>query len=206
MCDFPNVENNDFELDALGSICDDWSRRIASLQAMFDQGFQDEALVLCGCYIEAIGRWLFKSDPSGEEAFAKALVCHGGNEVFSRINPKRLMEFLRRDRDADRHIISALSEAFAGFQDGFHPFPEIISVCESALSDEPFVPVDEIFWPGTLACAAYRITRCEGIQNGSVEVKDYEGAVLDFEVFHPALKRIFEKARAMVVAGRLRIY
>jgi hypothetical protein len=101
MCDFPNVENNDLELEALSAFCEDWSRRIVFLDELFRQGHTDESMILCCCYIAAIGTWSYESGSNGEETFAKVLLRYGENEVFGRINPGRLPDALsQRDGKA----------------------------------------------------------------------------------------------------------
>jgi hypothetical protein len=206
MCDLPNVENNDFELEALSAVCEEWSKRIAFLDELFRQWHLDEALVLCCCYIEAIGSWFCRSGPNGGETFAKALLRYGENEVFGRINPWLLLDALGQKSGEARWSVvrGKLAPAFAGLRDGFYPPGEITRACKSALSAEEFAALDDIFWMGTLAGVAYKITKCEDVRSGSITVRGC-GAV-DFQLFYPALCRIFEKARRLIMAGKLKVY
>ncbi|MHC1728337.1 MAG: hypothetical protein AB9866_20435 [Syntrophobacteraceae bacterium] len=208
MCDFPNVENNDLELEALSSLCEEWDRRINFLPELFRQGRTDESLILCCCYIEAIGKWFGKSEMSSKEAFTKALLRYGENEVFSRLYPRRLLSLLQQDEDVEVAdiILLKLRAVFDSLQDEFYPLEEIRTVCRAALSDEEFDSLHVVLWRATLACLAYKVTRCEGVHHGMVTVWRCGDAILDFKLFHPALKRIFEKARGLIMSGRLRIY
>jgi hypothetical protein len=208
MCDLPNVENNDFELEALSGFCEDWRGRIVFLDELFRQGHTDEALILCCCYIEAIGTWFYGPGPNGEETFAKALLRYGENEVFSRINPRRLIDALRkRYGEAQWSIVQGkVAPAFARFQDRFYPSNEITRACRPVLSNEECAVLDNSLWMGTLADLAYGITKCEEVHNGSLTVPGCGETVVDFQLFYPALSRIFEKARRLVMSGKLRVY
>ena len=208
MCDFPNVENNDFELEALSASCEEWSRRIAFLDELFRQGHTDESLILCCCYIEAIGTWFYEPGFDGEETFAKALLRYAENEVFSRINPGRLLDALRQ-RDGQARwgiVLGKLAPAFARFQDRFYPSNEISEACRSALSKDEFAVLDNSLWMGTLADLAHGITKCEEVHNGCITVRGCGETVVDFQLFYPALSRIFEKARRLIMSGKLRVY
>lgn len=208
MCDFPNVENNDFELEALISFCEGWDGRIAFLEELFQKGHADEALILCCCYINSVGTWFHGAGAGDEETFAKALLRYSENEVFGRMNPRFLLSMLCRKENLARwgDVPDKLRPAFAGFRDGFYPPEEITAVCRQVLSDEEFTALERFSWAGSLACFAYGITRCEGVQNGAVPVRGCGDTGLDFALFHPALKRIFERARRLIMAGKLRIY
>jgi hypothetical protein len=208
MCDFPNVENNDLELEALSSFCEDWNRRINFLPELFRQGHTDESLILCCCYIEAIGKWLSKSELNGDEAFAKILLQYGENEIFGRLNPRRLLKLLHMGKAQGEFndIPRKLAAAFNLLQDKFYPWEEIGATCRSALSDNEFELLDQILWMGTLAGVAYKITCCDGVHHGSITVWNCADTVLDFQLFYPALKCIFERARGLIMAGKLRIY
>jgi hypothetical protein len=59
---------------------------------------------------------------------------------------------------------------------------------------------------GTLADLAYRITKCEEVHNSSITVRGCGESVVDFQLFYPALSRIFEKARRLIMSGKLKIY
>lgn len=208
MCDFPNVENHDLELEMLGSLCEEWDRRIESLGAIFDQGYVDEALILCCCYIAAIGNWLGKPGSDERETFTKALLRYGDNDLFGRVNPRRLSEAFQHLEDvrrpADFH--GRLRGCLDSLRDEFYPWEEIARVCRPVLADEEFDALRENFWIATFACHAYSITRCEGVHRGTITVRGCGEAVPGFPLFYPALRSIFDRARSLIMAGRLRVY
>ena len=206
MCDFPNVENNDVELDALIAFCDDWSRRIASLNELYGKGYADESLILCCCYVEAIAKLFYGLELDGEESFIKALLRFGENEVFGRINPRLLLERLAKMKGERGDLTTKLSLAFAGFQDRFYPSEEIMEACKPVLSNEELFSLENCLWMGTVAGLAHKITKCEGVHNGMIQVRSRAETVLDFRLLYPALIRIFEKARRRVLSGKLRTY
>lgn len=207
MCDFPNVENNDLELEALSTFCDGWSRRIRSLVDLAEKGYADESLVLCCCYIEAVGRWFCRYESDGKKVFAVTLLRYGRNEVFGRLNPMRLLGAVRRKEDALQWdgILKKLKPSLGNFQDRFHPREEIIPICRSVLSGSEFALLETVLWTGTLAAAAHDITLCDGVHNGSFAMRNGD-VTLDFRLFHPALLHLFDRAKEMVMAGRLRKY
>lgn len=208
MCDFPNVENHDLELEMLGSLCEEWDRRISFLPELFALGHTDESLILCCCYIAAIGNWLGKPGSDEKEAFTRALLRYGDNDLFGRVNPRRLTEAFQQleevRRPADFH--GRLRGCLDTLKDQFYPWEEIAPVYRSVLSDEEFDALREYFWIGTFACHAYSITRCEGVHLGMITVRGCGDAVPGFPLFYPALRSIFDRARSLIMAGRLRIY
>lgn len=212
MCDFPNVENNDLELEVLSDFCDNWDRRIEFLPDLLRQGHADESLILCCCYIEAIGKWLCQSESSDRETFAKALIRYGRNEVFSRVNPVRLLSELQSiasvgdDSDALKRVTAKLSHAFATLQDRFYSEKEIRSICNSVLEEREFLILEGSLWMGSLAGSAHGITGCEGIHEGVMRIGGFNEVVMDCRIFYPALKYIFESARRLIVTGKLRIW
>jgi hypothetical protein len=212
MCDFPNVENNDIELELLCDFCDDWDRRIEFLADLMREGHADESLILCCCYIEAIGKWLCKSELSDRETFAKALIRYGRNKVFSRVNPVRLISELQEiasvgdDSDGLKQVAAKLSHAFAALQDRFYPEEEIRSICNPVLEERGYLLLERSLWMGSLAALAHGITGCEGIHDGEVRIGGVEETVMDCRLFYPALKYIFESARRLIMSGKLRTW
>jgi len=212
MCDFPNVENNDLELEMLSDFCGNWERRIDFLADLLRQGHSDESLILCCCYTEAVGKWLCKSESCDREAFAKALIRYGRNEVFSRVNPVRLISELQSiasagdDSDVLKQVTAQLSHAFADLQDKFYPEDEIRTICRPVLEEREFLVVERWFWIGSLAGLAHGITGCEGIHDGAMRIEGFKEVVMDCQLFYPALKYIFESARRLIVSGKLRIW
>lgn len=206
MCDFPNVENNDLEIQALSMFCEGWSTRIRALPDLFEKGFRDEALILCCCYIETIGKWLSRYTADDREIFAKTLLRYGDDEIFGRLNAVLLLGALRQGDVAEEGIFGKLRPVLGPFPDSFLPREEIVGACRAALTVEEFTLLNESFWMGSLACAAHAITGCSGVQNGSLAVGSFVDAVLDFRLFYAALTRIFDRARGMIMAGKLRIW
>ena len=212
MCDFPNVENNDLELELLSDFCGHWERRIDFLADLLRQGRSEESLILCCCYIEAVGKWLCKSESCDREAFAKALLRYGRNEVFSRVNPVRLISELQSiasagdDSDVLKQVTAKLIHAFADLQDRVYPQDEIRTICRPVLEERESLVVEGWLWIGSLAGLAHGITGCEGVQDGAARIGGLGDMVVDFRLFHPALKHIFEAARRLIMSGKLRIW
>ena len=150
---------------------------------------------------------LYTSGLNGGEAFVKALLRYGENEAFGRINPWRLLDMLRNGDAAQwEAVLSKLAPAFTCFRDRFYPSKKIIDVCRRALSSEEFASLNNALWAGTLAALAHNVTKCEGVHHGCISVRGCEETVLDFQLFYPALRRIFEKARRLIMSGKLRTY
>lgn len=212
MCDFPNVENNDLELEMLGEFCGKWERRIALLGRLFGEGYADESLILCGCYIEAIGGWLYKPELSGREIFARALTSYGRNDIFGALNPILLLRSLQGyplpagDADKLQTVLVKLGPAFLDWRDGFYPHAEVRARCRQVLTVEECDLLDKFLWMGTLACAMYGITRCEDLREVMFRFRHLEGATPDFHLFYSALGSVFESARRLIMSGKLRIW
>lgn len=58
MCDLPPVDNVIMPDDVMYAFLSSWSERIQTLGRLQRTRYKDEALVLCCCYIQAVGGWL----------------------------------------------------------------------------------------------------------------------------------------------------
>ena len=61
---------------------------------LFSERHEDEARLLCCCYIEALGNGLDPSNGSGARSFARVLMDHGGELVLSLIHLRALQDSL----------------------------------------------------------------------------------------------------------------
>jgi len=199
MCDLPPVDNIIMPDDVMYAFLGDWSDRIRDLKRLHATRYKNEALVLCCCYIQSIGGWLYVHE-SPKRAFAESLLTYSGIELFGMMNLRRLFSELEHDEWGAIEERLKYSPLF--WKSGFSPKEEITGLCGAALSDDEYERLEKQFWLGTLACASHDIMRCDGVHDGSMLWKDGK-TTLDFPLFYSALKRIFERAGDLAIARKL---
>ncbi len=76
---------------------DDLKERIAFLKDLNEGRHRDEALMLCRCYIEALGSRQYHESRKLKN-YSRILEEHGGNDIFALIHPKQLRQVLANQR------------------------------------------------------------------------------------------------------------
>ena len=72
----------------------DLEKRIAFLKELYDGDHTDEALMLCCCYIEALGSRQYHDSDRKAKNYYRTLEEHSGNKLFTLIHPKQLRNVL----------------------------------------------------------------------------------------------------------------
>src|SRR5574341_345917 len=73
---------------------DDLQSRVAFLAELDDKGRKNEALMLCCCYIEALGSRQSREPDRKAKNYCSVLAEHGNNEIWRLIHPKQLKNVL----------------------------------------------------------------------------------------------------------------
>ena len=139
-------------------------RRIALLRQLHESEYENEALLLCCCYIDGLATSLYWPDEGSARNFVRVLQQHGGETLLCHVHPKQLFEafdskrFLRslaarvaRLWGSNDHCLRTLDEAAAELS-GHLPAEEA-----SLLRNE--------IWRGTLAQLVYTRIRCQAVHN-----------------------------------------
>ena len=72
----------------------DLGRRIAFAQELHDQRHDNEAMLLCCCYIDGLANNLYPDDDGSHRNFVRDIGEYGATEWLTRIHPRQLSESL----------------------------------------------------------------------------------------------------------------
>ena len=77
---------------------DDLGMRISFLKDLSNDGHMNEALMLCCCYIEALGSRQYHDSDRKAKNYSKILEEYSCNEIFALIHPKQLKNVLTNQK------------------------------------------------------------------------------------------------------------
>ena len=90
------MNNNDSDKTfMIQAYFDDLEKRVAFLKELFDGHHTDEALMLCCCYIEALGSRQYHDSNRKAKNYYKILKDFSGNNIFALVHPKQLKNVLK---------------------------------------------------------------------------------------------------------------
>ncbi len=185
---------------------DDLEKKACLTDRLFSEGHEDEARLLCCCYIEALGNGLNPSNPGGAQNFATVLSDHGGEPMLCLIHPRALQNSLPYksiapgSRTAVQTFLNKLPANEALTETGLIDAarPELLTDALSFLQRE--------LWRGTIAAIAYSKIRSLGAHwfasPGSVRFSQttYQGDPIpevDFSMLRRALGRVLQDAKTL---------
>jgi len=177
---------------------DDLEERIAFLKELNEGDHKDEALMLCCCYIEALGSRQYHESDRKAKNYSRILEEYGGNYIFALVHPKQLKRVLE-NQNLFKPDISAIEPIIEGFE------KELVSqevVTDSLL---PVINKDQAKWlqdnifKVTMANISYEFVRSELVHDISAENVTFSKTTiegdpvpdLNFELLYPALWNIF---------------
>lgn len=181
---------------------DDLEKRIAFLKELYDGNHTDEALMLCCCYIEALGSRQYHDSYRKAKNYYRILEEFSGNNLFKLIHPKQLRDVLK-----DKKLFKANITQIDPIIDGFGQELILQKVVFDRLS--PVVTKDQIEWlndnlfKGTMAAISYDRVRSDLVHDISTlnltfnETKFNGKPVPDinFDLLYPALMNIFDSLK-----------
>jgi hypothetical protein len=181
-------------------------KRIAFLTELYGMGRKDEALLLCCCYIEALG-----SRRSGEARKAKnyctILIEEGENPIWGLVHPAQLKDVL-----ADNGLFRSRLEILEPLIDKFGP--QLVTPAEVRARLEPSLNAPQQAWfndclfKATLANISYERIRSELVHDISgtaisFSKTSYNGEPVpdvDFEMLYASLRAIADKSQKLAVS------
>jgi hypothetical protein len=186
---------------------------VAFLVELAQSGHDDEALLLCCCYIEGLGQWFYPNEKSSWRCFVRVLREHSGNEFLGHVVPGFLVAALT-DKDESsakkRELAVHLLEKFRGKEANLYAEPDFLKVASTSLNAPSIHLMKKELWRGTVASGGYQYIRCtwvHGIFGGSAIVfppMTYKGKSpprLEFSVLHSALCRLVQKLTEICIAA-----
>ncbi len=135
-------------------------QKAAFLDGLYKSKYRDEALLLCCCYIEALGNNRYDSK-GRHENFVKILKeC--GDDIFGHIHPMHLID---KFKDPQNKCLNKIGEKLETIS--MHPEKrllseeEVLKFVNPILSPEEVAKLERHLWRGTFASIAYEFIRSE---------------------------------------------
>ena len=201
-----NEDDLNTKLFLIESFFEKLERRTQFLSNLFESGHNEEALLLCCCYIEGFGNWLYgKYRPTYN--FVRVLKEYGEVSKFSLILPEflktEITEAIRkRNRQVPVEVINILAHA----DKRLYTEDEILALLQSVLNRKECEQIKRHFWRGTLAVFAYRRIRSENVHwlVGPTKFAPFADGTYfpEFEEFYAALSNIVNKAKQLSLNSR----
>lgn len=196
---------NDNEADKafmIQAYFDDLEKRIAFLKELYNRDHTDEALMLCCCYIEAIGSRQYHDSYRKAKNYCRILEEYSGNKIFALIHPKQLRTVLMNKKLFYRSITQVGS-----IIDGFGKDLILQKTVSDSLS--PVINGDQLNWlndnlfKGTMAAISYERVRSELVHDISTSNLTFNKTTFDgklvpdmnFILMYPALMNIFHSLK-----------
>ena len=178
---------------------DDLKRRIAFLSELDGMRRKDEALMLCCCYIEALGSRRSQEPEWKAKNYCDVLAEHGRNEIWPLIHPKKIKNVL-----SSNGLFGSAFPALAPLIDGFgmrlmEP-QEVQTQVDAALNEQQRAWLKVHIFKGSIAYISYERIRSELVHDISAapisfSETSYKGNPvpdLNFEMLYVALRNIVE--------------
>jgi hypothetical protein len=169
-------ENREGKLRAIEAYFEDLQRRSDFLEELDRKGHRSEALLLCCCYIEALGGNLYWPDEGSARNFVRLLQEHGGEELLWHIHPKQLRIGLSGAGSRRQGIGQKLDRVLTEAEGRLYTEDQILALAGSCLTGEELDTLKQNLWRGTLAAVVYSRIRgplihelraCEKICSGT---------------------------------------
>jgi hypothetical protein len=205
-------ENQKAKLKFIEAYFDDLERKIAFLEELFRDNHKEEALLLCCCYIEGLGNYLYWHEEGCWKNFVRILIEHGNNRIFCHIHPLQLQRAFantnnpRSINKIGEKLDSLLNESV---QKLFSE-EEILELVRPVLDEDELEKLRERVWKGTFAAIAYEHIRNPLVHElGAVEVSFSETTFmgepvpnLDFPLLYTPLQRIHTTMKGLSLRSR----
>jgi hypothetical protein len=184
---------------------DDLQSRINFTRELHKTGHRDEAVLLCGCYIDGLGNYLY-SDSGTHEKFVRVVCEYGDAEFLTRIHIRQLRESL--DKMSGKKAVAALRALDTAFPEVPNELLTEAQVLDplKEMDDETRMWLTEQLWRGTLASVAYTRLRSPSVHElgapGGIAFDDsrIDGdpvPTIDFDLLYSIACRVNAAARDM---------
>ena len=183
---------------------DDLKKRVDLLPRLKDKGFEEEALLLCCCYIEAIGNVYYRQNRT-QYNFCRILREFGQVDVLHQIHPKQLWIGLKSSRSSNlQRIGHAIGGTLKRAQRRLYSEAEILGLVGGMLGKEDTIRLKDNLWRGTLAALAYQHLRNPAVHEmGGAKSFQFEGTTfkgdsvpdLNFSLLYKSLLKVLNTMR-----------
>ena len=175
---------------------DDLENRVDFLKELRNRCHRDEALMLCCCYIEALGNRQYQ-DSNNKKNFYKILIEFSGNGIFEFVHPKQLKKVLNCQKCFQVNI-DQITPIVDGFRKELIPQEKVIHCLAPVATEIQKRWLDESLYKGTMAAIAYEQIRSDlvhGISGSEISFSEttFNGKPvpdINFEMLYTALVNI----------------
>lgn len=180
----------------------DIEQRISFLKELHDGGHNNEALMLCCCYIEALGSQRYHDSERKAQNFCTILEEDSGNLIFGLIHPVLALKVLGSKKLFQENF-SSIETALSSLGNTLcnkEKFYELIEPLTTARQHEWFT---ENIFKLTIAAISYDQVRSELVHDISTSTVNFNGTTfngvqvpsLNFDILYRALQNIFSNAK-----------
>lgn len=188
---------------------DNLQHRIAFLPALNAKGRECEALMLCCCYIEALGSREIAGRDIKAKNYCAILSEEGGNEIWRLIHPKQLKKVLSTN-GLFKEQFNTLEPLIDDFGSQLIDPQELLAHLEPSLDGKQRSWLQDNIFKGSVAMISYERIRCELVHDIEAETSisfgetTYKGnpvPKLDFEALYSSLKKIVAASQKKAVSS-----
>ena len=133
---------------------DDLEKRIAFLKELYNGHHTDEALMLCCCYIEALGSRQYHDSNRKAKNYYRILVESSGNNIFALVHPKQLKNVLK-DKKLFKANIDQIDPIIDGFGKELIPQKGVSDSLAHVVTGEQMKWLNDNLFKGTMAAISY---------------------------------------------------
>lgn len=189
------------------SYFEDLQRRIEFLIEFHGMERRDEALMLCCCYIEALGSRSSSEPKSKARNYCNILAENGNNEIWNLIHPMQLKNILST-KPLFKENLGPIALLIDGMGTQLFEPQEVIARLNSVLNEQQLSWLQENIFKGSMAYISYERIRSElvhDITGGSISFSSttYKGNPvpdLNFEALYSSLLTIVAISRSKAVS------
>lgn len=202
-------EDQKAKREFIGSFFDDFDKKVAYLEELYQSSLRDEARILCSCYIDAIASALYWPDERSNFNYVKSLKEHSGKEIFSHVHPKMLDEAVHKLSKRSGKwttIHTKISETLQRTDKKLYREHEIIDLLTSLLKSLEIKNIKQELWRGTFAAIVYDRFRIEAVHRfgppdaTTFDLTTFQGQPvpgIDFSMVYDCLKSMVACAREL---------
>jgi len=182
--------------------------RIAFLPELYATGRECEALMLCCCYIEAIGCRESTNPGSKAKNYCAILSEAGGSETWRLIHPRQLKDVLSTN-GLFKEQFSTLEPLIDCFGSQLIDPQELLARLDSSLDEKQRSWIQKNIFKGSMAMISYERIRCElvhdieadsSISFGKTTYKGNAVPPLDFDAHYSSLKMVVAASQTKAVS------
>lgn len=181
---------------------DDLEQRIAFLKELYNGGHEDEALMLCCCYIEALGNRQYHDSDRKAKNYYRILEEHSGNKLFTLVHKKQLKNVLLNKKLFKGTFIH-IEQIIDAFGNELIRQEIVIEKLSPVINKKQLDWLNDNLFRGTMAVISYERVRSELVHDISTPNLTFDETIFDgkpvpdinFELLYQALINIFRSLK-----------